>query len=615
MTRRWTLVLLAAIALAAYANTLGHEFAFDDFWFIVDNPTIRSLDKASQFFASRPLGFYLFHYRPLTQLSFSLDFALAGLHPWLYHAENIVLHALVTLLVYLLLRPFGDEAALLAAAFFAVLPVHTEVVANVASRSELLAATLGLAALWQIERPLAAALLLLLALLAKETAVAVPALALLLWWRMPQRPSRRQMLLLLGALAVAVSAYLLLRYSAHRPVELPPGMLYELDNPLALADWATRLRTALMILGQNLALCFVPYHLSADYSYNQIPLITAWGEPRFLLWTALPVALLAGAAAVRRRRPNFLWGLIWFFVALAPVSNLLMPIGTIRAERLLYLPSVGICLVLGEALGILLAKRRRLAVALAALLLVTLGAVAARRNMVWQDQETLVRSTLADAPNSARAHHMFGTHRRGWYGDCATAAWAFQRALEILPQFWSARLALADCLEQLGDLAGAERQYRKLFVVIPDDRPLAQSITKLCALRNDWLCVATTLRQLLTNNLVVAAEAGSWVALGNAWLSAEHLDEAELAYRKAMLLGGTLVGRFNYAGLLVRRGRYREALEQYATAERMGMSRVELYEDWALAYRKAGDPRGARQIAARGLERFPNSEALKKAAR
>lgn len=613
MTVRLKLLLLAGIALAVYANTLGHGFAYDDFWYLVNNPTVRSLDQAVRFF-SKPADDYRFHYRPLTVLSFSLDYALAGLRPWFYHAENILLHALVTLLVYLVLRPLGEQTAWLAAALFAVLPVHTEVVANVASRSELLASALGLAALWQRDRPWLAAALLLFALLAKESPVAIPALVPLLWWQMAESPSPRRRAWLLGPLVAAVGAYLLLRYAVHGRILFPPHILYALDNPLAVADWATRTRTALMILGQNLALCFVPYHLSADYSAPQIPLVTAWTEPRFLLWTFLPVGAVAGAFAARGKHPNVLRGMLWFLAAVAPVSNLLVPIGTIRGERLLYLPSVGSCLVAAELLGMLPAARRRWAVALVALLLASLGLVATRRNLVWQNQETLAIATVSDAPGSARAHYLLAT-QRAVAGNCAAAAPGFRRALELFPEYWGARLGLAACLERLGDLAGAEQGYLEVFRLDPDDRVVAESLVRVCEKRNDWPCAAVTMRQLLAANPQVAAEAGSWVLLGNALLRSGDLRGAEAAYRRAIGLGGAPVAHFNLAGVLVRSGRFGEAVEHYQAAEKLGMTGAELYEDWAEAQRKAGDGRAARQTAARGLKLFPQSEALKKLAR
>ncbi len=611
MSRRLPLLALVGLALAVYANTLGHGFAYDDYWLLVDNPSVRSLNNAGHFFTT---GYQDRIYRPLTLLSFALDYALVGLEPLLYHAENLALNAVVTILVCLLLRPVAGQTAWLAAALFAVHPVHTEVVANVTSRSELLATLLGLLALWQIHRPALAACSLLLALLAKESAVAVPALALLLWWRLPEQPPLRRKAVMLGALAAAVAAYLLLHYRARGGILLPKYVLFEVDNPLFLADWPTRVRTGLMIVGQNLALCFVPYHLSADYSFPQIPPVTAWTEPRFLLWTALPAAAVAAALAVWRTHPNFLRGLAWFLLALAPVSNLVAPIGTIRAERMLYLPSVGTCLVAAEALGLLMAVRRRWAIALAALLLATLGMAAARRNLVWRNQETLVTATVADAPRSARAHYLLAEYRAG-AGNCVAALPSFRRALELSSDVWMAKFKMADCLERMGDLGAAEQHYRELFISDPTDERFARMLARLCARRNDWSCVAATLRQWMAANKEAARAPDVWITLANALLRNGQLEEAEAAYRQAISRGDQPVAHFNLAGLLVRRKRFDQAIAEYRAAERLGLNTEELYVDLATAQKLAGDAAAVRETAARGRERSPASEALKKLAR
>ncbi len=604
--------LLAGLAVAVYANTLGHGFVYDDFLWVVDQPMIHSLRNVPAFFATGQLLNRV--YRPVALLSFSLDYWLAGLRPWFYHAENVLLHAAVTVLVYRLLRRLGEEKAWLAAAFFAVLPVHTEVVANITSRSELLATLLGLLALSQADRPLLAGALLVPALLAKESAIALPLLAPLFWWARPERPSPRRMWSMLGSLGAAVLAYLAVRALAHCCDLFPPQFLYAVDNPLIVTDRTTRLRTGLVIVGQNLALCFAPYHLSADYSFPQIPLVTGWTDGRFLFWLSFLVAAVAGAVALRRTNPDFARGLAWFFVAVAPVSNLPIPIGTIRAERLLYLPSLGACLILAEAISVLRATRPRRATALLFLLLASFGGLTVKRNPVWRSQESFFGALVADAPRSAKAHfELAGFRMRS--GDCAAAVPSFQRALELFPRFPLAQQGLAACLARLGDFAGARALYQSMAQADPGDRELAEALARVCQELGDRECAITALRRLLASNRDAAREPGAWVALGNTLLQSGRLEEAETAYRRAIGLGATPVGHFNLAGLLVRWQRFPEAVAEYQSAAQMGLNREEVYVDWASAQGKSGDADGARRTATRGLQRFPHSEALKKLAR
>ncbi len=610
---RIRLLLLVGIAVAVYINTLGHYFVYDDFEWVLENRAVRHPEKALEFFTSGQLQNRV--YRPLALLSFSLDYAVAGLRPWFFHAENVLLHAAVTVLVYRLLLPAGNGTAWLAAALFAVMPVHTEVVANVTARSELLAALFGLLALLQMHRPAAAAALLLLAMLSKETAVAIPALVPLLWWRQPRRPSAARMAAGLGMLATALAVYLLLRNLAHCCVLFPSDPItYKLDNPLIFSGWLTRLRTGLMILGQNLAVCLVPYHLSADYSFPQILPVTGWLEPRFLFWSALPLLAVVAVLSIRRTHPNFAWGLGWFLVSVAPVSNILLLIGTIRAERLLYLPSVGTSLIAAEAAGILVAGRRRWRMALAALLLLALGVMSAKRNLAWLTMETIVTATAADAPQSAKAQYDLGEYHM-FERDCAAAVPRFRRALELFPEFRVAALNLGTCLEWTGDLAAAEKLYRQMLERNPGDRLVAGRLMRICARRGDERCASAVLGGVLNANPDAAREARLWVMLGEALVRSGEEGEAEAAFRRAASLGGTPGGHFGLAELLARQERFHDAVREYEAAARSGANTEQLWVGWAAAQRRAGDRRGARETAARGLRSFPASQALKELAR
>jgi tetratricopeptide (TPR) repeat protein len=551
--------------------------------------------------------------------------------------ENVLLHALVTLLLYRLLLPAGAGAAWLAAALFAVTPLHTEVVANVTSRSELLAALFGLLALGVARsgarkadppgraRPnragahRAGALLpaflsgglYLLALMSKESAVAIPALLLVMGWPLSDRAAtpggapgtpdvppaerlRRYLRSLplgpLCGMAIALGVYLLLRRHALGQIQWPREAM--LDNPLMYSDLSTRLRTALMVLGQNLRLSLVPWPLSADYTFPETPLIVRWSDPRFLGWTALVAGGAAAALAAGRRFPNIARGMAWWLAAMLPLSNLFMTFGTIRAERMLYLASMGTCLALAEAAVRLRspdsgAKLGRLAWAAAlAGLLALLGVQTVRRNMVWKDHGSVILATARDAPRSIRANYQMAEHLMR-SGDCAAAVSYYGRVLAIYPAFGMARYDLAACYEKLGRLDLAEPLYRELFAANPGDRGLAQAVTAACEARKDWPCVADALRRFLATSRQGPADAAAWLALGNALSRAGRAAEAESAYRRALQWRDDAVTHFNLAGTLVNLGRVTEAIEEYRAAQRLGMNRKELYADWAAAERRA----------------------------
>ena len=158
-----------------------------------------------------------------------------------------------------------------------------------------------------------------------------------------------------------------------------------LDNALAFVPWSIRVRSALGILWDYFGLLNFPFVLAADYSYAQVHIIDTWIAPRFVAGLALGVA--AGCVIARDRRPAITFAMAFPFVALSLTSNLLFPIGTIKAERLLYLPSVGWALLVAFGVDHLSACNGTVPITIG-LLAIMVGAFAVRtwvRNWDWLD--------------------------------------------------------------------------------------------------------------------------------------------------------------------------------------------------------------------------------------
>src|SRR5262245_51284386 len=277
------LILLVGVALGCYLNTLRGALIYDDVNAIVRNPAVTGVDlvriaTTGSWFS--PNG-YMDVYRPVTTATFAANYAVHGVAPFGYHLVNVALHAAVCVVLALVLaRITGDATlALLAAFLFAAHPVHTEAVASVVGRAELLAALLGLLAWWivlarrSMPARAAAALVLLAAALAKENAITIVAVAIAadLIYRRRFDPGGY------GALALGGVAALLIRTTVmHAIAPLP---LY-IDNPLGAAPAGTRLSTALAIIAAYARLLVWPVHLSADYSFPQLELATSLADPR-----------------------------------------------------------------------------------------------------------------------------------------------------------------------------------------------------------------------------------------------------------------------------------------------------------------------------------------------
>jgi hypothetical protein len=423
-------------------------------------------------------------YRPVTVASLAINRAITGAAPWGFHVGNLLLHACVAALAWMVLRRSGVHygTAFLGGALFAVHPIHTEVVANVAGRAELSAALFVLAA-WLLhgragEEPgrtglrVGAALCYLAAILSKEGAVAAP---ILFWADDALRPTPRPRPSLrarYGGYAAAFAVLLVLRalvlgWNQGASDAIP------LDNPAAAAGTLPRVATALWVQLKYALLCLWPHPLSSDYSIDVIPVARSLGDPRVLAGIAF-VTLCAGAVAWgwMRSRPVALAGILWLVFSL-PSSNLFFGTGTIMAERLAYLPSLGFCLAIGH-LGAAAAHGRgrrarlRLAgvIATSAIAVAALGTLTWLRNPAWKDNLTLATTDVATYPTSAKLQAGAGIFLAA-AGRDAEAERHLRRALEIYPAYPQIHYNLAVLLNKRGATDEAIEHLRRAIELAP----------------------------------------------------------------------------------------------------------------------------------------------------
>jgi tetratricopeptide (TPR) repeat protein len=424
-----------SLALLAYVNSFSAGLTYDNRLGILEDARVHAATDANikalltqDFWSSLSTSWL---YRPLTKLSYLFNYAVLGNgpHPAGYHVVNFFLHALNILLVYLCALILfehlqGREVlAIATATVWAVHPVLTEAVTNVVGRADLLAAIGVLGGLVCHVKAASArgrtkvAWLALLAgvvavgIFSKENAIVVVAVMAIYDAAYRPRTWRSGWLGYLAALAPLV-LYLFLRYHFLSTVAERLGDFG--DNPLLGAGFLTARMTAIGVLGKYLGLLLWPASLSCDYSYNQWPLMS-WRFQTAADWLPLVamlvyLAILAGAiACYRRHRELFFLG-FFFFVTLAPVSNVFLLIGTIMGERLLYLPAVAFAGCVAIALDALCRRiaestgRRYVTTALLAVICLGLAVRTYVRNSDWHDDLSLWRSAELVSPASYRAH-------------------------------------------------------------------------------------------------------------------------------------------------------------------------------------------------------------------
>jgi protein O-mannosyl-transferase len=417
--RHYPLVVLAA-AVGLYALSLGNGFAYDDHVIIRLDERVRELAHIHRLLTEpywRDAGMGL--YRPLASLSYALDWQIVGDSAAWFHAVNVLWNAAVCVLVYLILAQLGPAPAALAGALvFTAHPLHVETVANVVGRAEAMAAFFVFAAMlvWlrtaggtrlSPARMSAVAGLYGLALLSKESAVMLPALlALIDAGRGILTPANAGDWLRRHAAAFAVMALVAAGYLVGRMAvlgEVGPGIV---DPALDVTDSAgERVLTALQAWPFIIRLLFYPRVLLSDYGPQIIMPATSWNALNLSGAFILTALVAGGVAAWYRGHGRFALVLLFLPVALLPVSNLIIPIGVIVAERALYLPSFALAAATALAFATLPAARRtqQLATVALGLVLFLFGARTLMRIPEWKSTATVFEALRRDRPDSFRA--------------------------------------------------------------------------------------------------------------------------------------------------------------------------------------------------------------------
>lgn len=493
-------VIILIVTIVAFANCARNEFVYDAITIIRDNPRLKSPWHAAEFLGTSYWGEADMQsglYRPLAIWSFAFDRALFGSTATGVHLANVVANGLVAVLVYVLLRQAlgRRDVALLAALIYGLHPVHTEVVASGVGRADLGATAAALGAMilhlrysqsaagleslvtgtGPGQRPpalarsrrkpcvlLAGALLLYwIGLLFKESIVALPVLIFLMEWLLEERGRLGPMVRRAGRFAIyalPLLAYLLMRMKV---VGLERPALQEvMYGATGVQRFLYASETVMRYLGQLL----VPVQLCAEYSDYSRPVRPSITDPLValsLLHWVVPALLLVWL--VRKGHFAVTFGIAAFYVALLPVSNLLFPIGTVRADRLLYFPSLGFALVAGCGLAKLVAIRRTPACVLIVAVMAPYGWRSMTRNADWRNNEALWPVTVRQNPGSPIAHAFMGDiyEKRGDFAQAESEKrWAFELRDGPGRFYPEAHNSYAALLQRRGDRAGAEIHYR-----------------------------------------------------------------------------------------------------------------------------------------------------------
>lgn len=642
---------LLALTLAAYVPVMtGGGFVWDDDAYVTANATLRDLDGLARIWLDPGA---VPQYYPLTFTSLWVDHHLWGTHPAGYHVVNVVLHAVNAILVWRVLALLALPGAWLAAAIFAVHPVHVESVAWITERKNVLSGVFYLLALLAYlrfaglgapvarRRVYALALgLFACALLAKTVTCTLPVVALLVLWAKRGTLTRRDVLPVLPFLAVgAVLAGVTVWMERHHVGAHGAAWALSLVDRVLIAGRALWFYAATLAWPRRLTFIYPRWTIDAAAWWQYVPPLAA----------ALVVAVLV--AARRRIGPWPLVAVLCFAVTLAPALGF-VDVYPMRysfvADHFQYLASAALIalaaagIARGEArlrrAGRALAAERRVGAGAAAALLLVLAALTWRQARAYSGEETLWRDTLAKNPGAAMAYVNLGMvlHREGRlvaatdafaaalrldpadaevHGDMgvtlasrgmnAEARRHLEEAVRLAPDAAEAHNNLANALVAAGDVDGALAHYREATRLRPDYADAHNNLANALVQRGDPVAAVAEYRAALRLDPAYVA---AHYNLGALLAADGDVEGALREYGEAVRLQPEHVGARRALGAaLAARGRVADAVPHFAAAARLLPGAADAHYELAAALAAVGRVDEAIPEYARALGLNPDS--------
>src|SRR3989339_224459 len=627
------LIIIIALSVITYLNCLPNQFVYDDSSTIVENKLIKDWGNFNALFTHDyfKLSGEL-TYRPIVTLSYFIDYSIWHMNPMGYHLVNVVLHVVNVVLVYflvlLLLRQYNKTQeshnqisdiglALLTCMLFAVHPIVSEVVNMISYREDLIATAFLIASfllfLLYKERVVAqipfspsfknrdlgefslstfhrkstislsagAMAAYFFALLSKESAIVLPALIFiyeLLISRKYFTPNKTAQKIVcapffLGYIGVSI-VYLILRFFIlHNPSEkivYPDGSIF------------VNMLTMTKVLGRYITSIFLPFNLNADYHvlYLKTPFALSFLFPLFML---ISIAIIA----IRWwKKPVILFAILWFFISMLPVMNII-PLANIMADRYLYFPILGFCLLLSIAVTYL---RAVIKYSVIIPLIIFYIVMTVTRNNVWRDEFTLWYKSSQSPLCSFTTYNNLGTqYNKKGYPDTALKCYqkALQKAREVgFTQYATAYYNIGNAYEKKNVLQEAVSAYKKAVQIKPDYKQAHNNLGKVYFTLNQYNDALTE----YNNALKIDPDFPyAYNNMGVLYNKLGRQDEAVAVYKKALSLDPKYSDAYyNLGNIYEAKMLYDLALEAYQSAIKYDPTQVYVHNNLGTIYDKKG---------------------------
>jgi tetratricopeptide (TPR) repeat protein len=534
-------LLLGVLVFGVYANSIHSEFVWDDIQLIKENPDIKSFSNVFRILLSEDAvpDAKTNYYRPVTYLSFMLDYALWDSNPKGFHAVNIFLHLLFSCLLYLFVRDIlgTSGAALTSSLIFALHPAVTETVNFIAGgRNTLLCGVFLLAALLSHRkgRLMLTLLFFTLSAFSKEFGLLFPVIAIFTDMYFPRASHDKAKDIKTFALYTAVIVfYLLMRgyVIGGSGFDIKPETL------------SARVLLIPQIIFTYLKVIFIPYPLTLPYYFDMPE-----GINTQIVFHAFLLIAVMYLAYHFRRSAAVSFSSLWFLIFILPVLNII-PLGHIlAAERYIYIALAGFAIFLGAV-----SEKLKRPVVVPALIVVGLlySVVVVTRNPVWKDSYTLFSDAVKKAPDDAFMRSNLGI-AYAELGRIDEAIKEYQTALKLDHNYAEAHNFLGIAYASQGRLDEAIKEYQTAITIKPEYAEVH-------------------------NNL------------GIAYANQGRLDEAIKEYQAALKISSNNVETHNNLGLAYEtRGRINEAIKEYQAAIKIKPDYVEPHNNLGIVYANQG---------------------------
>lgn len=622
------LALVFILPFCLYINTVVNDFALDDVAVIQQNKFtkqgIAGIDDMLLTFYWQ--GYWDANaglYRPLSLITFAIEYQLFGENPHVFHFVNIVLYSLICFLLFIvlqkLLNSYNLLIPLLTTLFFAAHPLHTEVVANIKSRDELLSVMFFLLSLLQLlkftnngrlKTLVVSLVCYFFSLFSKEGAMVYLGIFPLTLFFFTSYSVKRvaklcSLYLLPAILFFALHTYVI----SNAPT---PKINYTYwDNALVAAEGLSRLATALYIMGKYLIMLFYPHPLSYDYSFNQIP-ATTFGNIQVLVSIAAIAALFFVAIRGIKNKSIISYGIFFFFITIALVSNIFMLIGATMADRFLFVPSLGFCLILaflltkvlrGESKKPLLSfkvlfKNNSKLFLITGIIISLYSFKTISRNRDWKNNFTLFEKDVNAAPGSSRTQYNYGTELLNLYNktdeqDTLTRNRLLNRCISYLET--SAKID-TNAHQSFLNLASAyyqKKDYQKSIYYAQQNlrvNPLEAKAHSV--LGNAYYRLNQFDKSIYHLNLAIEKNYFSddtYIFLGGSYFGKEDFPKAIAAFNKALeLKPGSIDAYINLGAAYGSIKDYENAIKSFRAIQQYEPNNLQSYYYMALTFNNMG---------------------------